>query len=206
MKLTDIPVIFICPDHNEKYAQRKEHMFTLLHKLGFKDVSMFKSGKGEFPMCVAKDTYDILSSRMDDHPFILLEDDVEATEWSNLDMDINIPENTDAFYLGFSRLGASYIYNTNNGYDTVEIKHIDDTYIKIINMLGTHAIMYVSEKFKNKVRNLMKSSMTDGIISDINIARNQKDYNIIAYKYPFFYQSEHLGNNYWAKNVTNIRF
>ena len=206
MKLTDIPVIFICPDHNEKYNERKEHMFTLLHKIGFKHVNMFKSGKGEFPACVAKDTCEILSSRIDDQPFILLEDDVELTEWANLDMGFDIPENTDAFYLGFSRLGASYIYNSNNGYDSVEIKHLDDRYIKIINMLGTHAILYLSKKFKTVVYDLMKSSITTGIISDVNIARIQKDYNIFAYKYPFFYQSENLGNNYWAKNVTNIRF
>jgi hypothetical protein len=41
---------------------------------------------------------------------------------------------------------------------------------------------------------------------DITIARLHKHYNIYGYKYPFFFQSEKLGNTWWAMDATNFRF
>ena len=45
--------------------------------------------------------YEELESRLDNEPILLLEDDIELTEWVS-DMNIEIPEETDAFYLGYS--------------------------------------------------------------------------------------------------------
>jgi len=202
MKLTDIPVIFICPDHNEKYAERKEYMFTLLHKLGFKHVTMFKSGTEEYPRCLAKATRDILREQLDNNPFLLFEDDLEVSEWANLDMDFDIPVDTDAFYLGFSIYGR-----TNTDYCN-KIEYLSDKYIRILNMLSAHAILYVSKKYKQAVIDQMELviNATEIHHSDVFISRIQSSFNIYGYRYPFFYQSDKFGNPSGVKDATNFRF
>ena len=108
MKLIDIPVIFICPDHNEKYSARKTHMFELLSKIGFKSIIHHKSGNEEYPTCLTKATIDILQNYLNDEPMILLEDDIEPFLELNSQTEIDIPKDTDAFYLGFSKF-TNYI-------------------------------------------------------------------------------------------------
>lgn len=207
MLLLDVPVVFICPDHNEKYRERKEYMFDFLKKLGFKNVTMFKSGSESYPLCLIKATQDILESRLDNEPILLLEDDIELTEWVS-DMNIEIPEDTDAFYLGLSRYAAASTENYSLGFGSTQFQPISDIHIRILNMLSTHAIMYVSKRYKEAVMNEMKKIINtgSGYINDIAIARIQKDYNIYAYKYPFFYQSDKFGNQLHVKDATNFRF
>ena len=123
MKLTDIPVVFICPDHNEKYTARKNYMFDFLQKLGFKDVSMFKSGTERYPLCLAKALRDILATRLDDTPFILFEDDIELSQWVE-SFDVDIPEDADAFYLGFGKYAGHPTKPRAVGYNSVVVEHI----------------------------------------------------------------------------------
>ena len=208
MKLTDIPVVFICPDHNEKYQFRKLHMFTLLHKIGFKNVSMFKSDTEKYPMCLVRATRDVLSNYIDDSPVLVLEDDVEITEWADFDMDIEIPSNTDAFYLGFSKYAALHTEHYNAGYWSVQVEHLDDRYIQIVNMLGAHAILYVSKRYKQVVHDIMDTFIrtNEHVTADVPVARIQKTFNIYGFKYPMFYQSDQLGNDWYAMDATNFRF
>ena len=208
MKITDIPVIFICPDHNDKYHRRKEHMFSILDKIGFKNVSMFKSGNESYPNCLSKATYDILSNNLNDDPVLILEDDIDITEWADFTKDFETPENTDAFYFGFSKHSASYDYPCTGGYWTVNIIHIDDKYIRIQNMLSTHAILYISKRYKEAVMNGMSYCLCqkEPIPSDVVIGRLHKDYIIYGLKYPFFYQSSDFGNTWYSPDATNFRF
>ena len=205
MKLKDLRVVFICPAHNEKYVERRDYMFQLLKSLGFKDVYMFKSGQN-YPACVSKANRDILSCNMDDQPFLLLEDDIELSEWANLDLELEMPPDTDAFYLGFSKYGVSYTKNDSAGYNSVQIQPINDNYIRVINMLGAHAIVFVSKRFKKAVFDIMDDCIHTKIIPDIKVARIQKDFNVYGYHYPVFFQSDGLGNNWYAKDATNFRF
>jgi len=207
MLLLDVPVVFICPDHNEKYRQRKEYMFNFMNKLGFKNITMFKSGNEVYPLCLVEATHDILESRLDDKPFLLLEDDIELTEWVT-DMNIEIPEDTDAFYLGLSKYAASYEKNDSLGYNSVAIEAISEKHIRILNMLTTHAILYISKRYKEAVMNEMKNIIhtKSGYVNDVLIARLHKHYNIYSYKYPFFFQSENFGNGWYPMDATNFRF
>ena len=72
MKLVDIPVIFICPDHNEKYHARKEHMVKLLNSIGFKNIIHHKSGNEDYPTCLLKAFINILTENLNDEPILLL--------------------------------------------------------------------------------------------------------------------------------------
>jgi len=208
MLLLDIPVVFICPDHNEKYTARKEYMFEFLQKLGFKNVTMFKSRNDlSHTKCLADATFDILSSNLNDQPILVIEDDIELSEWVT-DMNIEFPEDADAFYLGFSKYAGSYEKNGSLGYNSVSVEHISEKNIRILNMLATHAILYISKRYKQAVINEMEMMLNSNIsmISDVLIARLHKDYNIYAYKYPFFFQTEQFGNGWYPMDATKFRF
>jgi hypothetical protein len=204
MKLIDIPVVYICPDHNQKYNERKQHMDRLLNSIGFKSIIHFKSGTEEYPTCLAKATIVVLNQFLNDEPVIILEDDIEAFLELNDKTDIIIPEDTDAFYLGFSMCGGSKTDNVDDGPCIIE--KYSDTYIRILNMLSAHAILYKSKIYKKDIIKSLSSIIgKDGYYNDVVIARLQSSYNIYGYYYPFFYQSHKFGNVQHVENCTKFR-
>ena len=205
MKLIDIPVVFICPDHNEKYSARKQHMFQLLTQIGFKNIQHHKSGNEAYPTCLAKATIDVMNQYLDDEPFILLEDDVEPFLELNSDTEIEMPEDTDAFYLGFSKSGGHPTLNSHQGVCSIQPKTVK--HIRILNMLTTHAILYRSKKYKEKIIEIMKE-ITDktGHYNDVAMSRIQPNFNIYGYYYPLFYQSIKWGNVQHTEDYTRFKF
>jgi len=205
MKLVDIPVIFICPDHNEKYHARKEHMVELLNTIGFKNITNYKSGNESYPKCLLKAFIDVLTKNLNDDPFILLEDDVEPFLELNSQTDFDMPEDTDAFYLGFSKSGGHKTLNSHDGHS--EIKKTSDKYIRILNMLSAHAILYKSKKYKQRVIDeLNKLLHTPLYHSDVIMSRLHPEYKIYGYHYPLFYQSVKWGNVQYTENHTKFKF
>jgi hypothetical protein len=205
MKLVDIPVVFICPDHNEKYSSRKHHMFQLLEKIGFKNIQHHKSGNEAYPTCLAKATIDIMNQHLDDEPFILLEDDVEPFLELNSEIELGMPEDTDAFYLGFSKSGGHPNLNSHQGFCSVQPK--SDTHIRILNMLSAHAILYKSKRYKEKIIEITEEIIDKiGYHTDVVISRIQADYNVYGYYYPLFYQSVKWGNVQHTEDYTRFKF
>jgi hypothetical protein len=205
MKLIDIPAVFICPDHNPKYHERKIHMESLLTKIGFKSITHFKSGTEVYPTCLVKATVAILEKYNNDDPVIIFEDDVEPFLDLDENTEIEFPENTDAFYLGFSKSGGSSTHNIDDGPSI--IRAYNKKYIRIINMLSGHAIIYKSNIYKKDVIKSLTSIIgKDGYYNDVIIARLQPSYNIYGYYYPFFYQSSKFGNVQHVENYTRFVF
>jgi hypothetical protein len=203
MKLIDIPVVFINPDHNEKYTARKQHMFELLEKIGFKNITHFKSGNENYPTCLLTAFIDILNSNMNDSPILLIEDDVEPFIELNSETEIDFPENTDAFYIGFSKSGGSKTINSHEGWS--QYRKISDKHIRIFNMLTTHAIIYNSKQYKERVcSELIKLLNKPLYHSDVIISRVQPEYNIYGYRYPLFYQSVEWGNVQHTEDYTRF--
>jgi hypothetical protein len=199
--LTTIPIVFICPDSNEKYSRRKTHMFNLLNNLGFKNISMFKSSTDNYPLCLNKAFANVLKNYCDDSPVLILEDDVQITEWYH--KYIEIPKETDAFYLGFSKSGGSLTENTHMGNCVIENINLD--HIRIHNMLSGHAILYISKRYKEAVINVLES-VNIPYYNDVLISRIQKNFNIYGYYYPLFYQSSLLDNSIHVENETKFNF
>jgi hypothetical protein len=205
MKVVNIPVIFICPSHNEKYLAREKHMYELLHTIGFKSITHYKSGTEEYPTCLVNATIDILNKYMDDEPVIILEDDIEIYKDLNSETTIDLPEDSDAFYLGFSKSGGSKTHNSDEG--PSDIKKISDTYIQIFNMLGAHAILYKSKKYKERIiKELTIIKKIKGYYNDVVMSRLHPDYNIYGFHYPLFYQSIKWGNVQHTENFTRFHF
>jgi hypothetical protein len=75
-------------------------------------------------------------------------------------------------------------------------------------MCGAHAIMFITKTFKQEVMKIMKTIVyeNNGYFPDVAVSRLQPKFNIYAYHYPFFYQSDKLGNDpFYPKDATNFR-
>jgi hypothetical protein len=182
MKLTDLKVIYMCPDHNEKYHERKVHMDALLQRIGFTDIVHYKSGTEAYPACLVNATIDILQTYMD-VPFLLLEDDVEFTEGSEFDL----PSEADAIYFGLSKYGGSAVRNLWEGFS----KHspYSHTQTRVLNMLGGHAILYIAPRYKQALIDILTQYKGTSYYNDVLMSRIQSKFMVLAQKKPFFYQS-----------------
>jgi len=179
MRIQDFKVVYICPDHNEKYHARKVHMDTMLNDLGFRDIEHYKSGTDGYPRCLANANIDILTKYLN-VPFILLEDDVEFTGISDFDY----VHGADAIYFGLSKCASHPTLDVNLG-ESVTVPY-SNTQVRVLNMLGTHAIMYISPMYKLAVIEAMKKAVGH---TDIAISRIQPNFRILANCIPSFFQS-----------------
>jgi hypothetical protein len=199
--LTTIPVVFVCPDSDEKYSQRKLHMLTLLSNLGFRKISMYKSTTDNYPFCLKNAFVSILKANLNDSPILVLEDDIDVTP--DFCTTITYPSDTDAFYLGFSKHGGSKTDNVHDG-DSL-VKNISLTHVRILNMLSGHAILYITKRYKQAIIDIFES-VTIPYHTDVLTTRIQENFNINSYYFPFFYQSSKLGNTQYVETATNFKF
>ena len=205
MKLIDIPVVFICPSHNEKYLARQRHMWEMLCRIGFRSITHFKSGTESYPTCLVNATTAILNRYLNEEYIIILEDDIEMYKGLDSETDIDLPEDADAFYLGFSKNGGSKTENKDEGSSIIE--KISDKYIQIYNMLGGHAILYKSKKYKEHViQDLNAKKDVKGYYNDVIMSRLHSTYKIYGFHFPFFYQSVNWDNVQHTENMTRFHF
>lgn len=216
MKITDFKIVYICPDHNEKYQIRKLHMDKLCREIGFQEFYHFKSSSDEYPLCLNKAIIEILKNNLD-NPVIILEDDVEFTG----EFECEISEGVDAIYLGISKDGGHPTENSHNGPSIY--KAFNNSQVQILNMLSGHAILYLSRRYKEAVINILENHLKrhtvtynpDGMLlrrypidpylriklgytkiidkgywyNDVLFTRLQSSFLVLANKKPSFYQS-----------------
>jgi len=182
MKITDFKVVYICPDHNDKYHTRKVHMDALLTRMGFKDIVHFKSGTESYPTCLAIATKEILIKYMDE-PFLLLEDDVHSTD----QMEFDCAEGTDAIYFGLCRWRGSFVKNEWEG--PVTLERYSKNQVRVLNMLTAHAILFISKQYKSAVIDAMDEAITTKSYNDVMMSRIQHKFQVLANTVPTFYQS-----------------
>lgn len=195
MKITDLKVVFICPNNNDFYRKRMDHMVQMLNKVGFKNVVHHKSTTELYPSCLSQAFIDILTEYIDT-PILILEDDVEFTSVDTFDY-IN---DVDAIYFGISKSGGHSTENKEDG--GCCFAPYSNSQVRILNMLTTHAILYNSKEYKTRVIEELKNNPT--FHSDVIISRLQKHYKILANKNPSFYQSAALNTNPHSENWTRF--
>ena len=179
MRIQDLKTVYICPDHNEKYHARKLHMDELLTSLGFKDFTHYKSGTEAYPKCLTDATVDILTQHLNE-PVLILEDDIE---FNGVDEFEFVPD-VDAIYIGNSRSGGHPTSNIH--FNECKFEPYSKTQVRVLNMLGGHAIIYISSAFKTAVINALTGSDTN---HDILLSRIQSSFKVLANKKPSFFQS-----------------
>jgi hypothetical protein len=169
----------------DRHSEKNDSMKQLIQKVRFKDIKRF-SGIDRPDSAIigcASSHLEILSSIHEPHT--ILEDDCQL---QNLIPIIDIPENTDAIYLGLS----SWAFN---GIDGTEWIHEFDSVpgyknlFKVNNMLATHAITYVSDRYTQACLDVAKKCAENEIHVDCGFAEIQKDFNVYGLINPMFYQS-----------------
>jgi hypothetical protein len=195
IKLKDILTIYISPDHNEKYHKRKLHMNSLLSNLKFTNVIHYKSNTNNYPFCLNDAYIDIFIKYQP--PFLLLEDDIDC-DIENFPYEIDIPDNTDAFYLGLSTGGGHKIQN----YDDSDSSflHVTDSILKIKNMLTTHSVLYFNQKYMMHIRNLLL--LYPSYYNDVLISQIQNRYNVYTFNKYIFYQSKEFDGHEVQTRIT----
>jgi len=182
MKISELKVILICPDHTEYYNNRKVKTQDLLERLGCKEIIHYKSDTANYPTCLRKANIDILQTYIDE-PILIVEDDLGYTGIDSF----NYEEDADAYYLGYSKFGGHPTENTH--IEKSQFVPHSDTMVRVINTLTAHAILYISRKYKEAVINILSQDLDRLLHQDILMTRILNNFKILAPKKPIFFQS-----------------
>ena len=129
-------------------------------------------------------------------PFITLEDDVNI--YKEFPVSIQIPDDADIVYVGISSFGWS---GTNH--EPLYCTNIDDDYVRIYNMLSTHAIMFCTALgAATYQRALVENYYTILREWDIPFANTQPYLNVYARRIPLFYQYGKLNGQELPTKIT----
>ena len=115
---------------------------------------------------------------------------------------IEIPDDADIIYIGVSCGGLGRHTRQKPG-DPLYATDYNEKYIRVYNMLSTHAIMICSAAGANIYTQCMLEGFYNPTAWDCYLARIQSYYNVYALKNPLFYQDVKYGGVEYA---TNIKF
>lgn len=193
--LIDLKQIQTCWVTHPKSIDYKKSMQSLIEKIGFETIveingeSIDKTGLS-FLEIQQKKTNSVAEAhikalRTFKPPFLILEDDCAIVE-ANFKTTIDLPK-CDALYLGTHQYGMVRNVSTMGG--TISSSY-DESHLKVYNMLGIHAILYITEEYVNSTINKLQECISISRYCDECVALNLKNYNILALKNPIFYQKD----------------
>lgn len=186
LNLRNLDTYYINLDEGEERRQRTE---SILNKLNFSSVtrvSGIKTDDGK--VGCARSQHKVLSDMSISTPFLLLEDDILFT--GNDDFNIEIPDDADALFLGVSQWAR---YLSFSG-PFLHYRKIDDKIVQVYNMLSGHAVIYLSDEYRQVCSRISKYcgyQLLDHM--DNGYAEIQKYYNVYSLDFPIFKQNGHNG-------------
>lgn len=127
-------------------------------------------------------------------PFLILEDDIDITH--AFKTKIEIPDDTDAYYLGSSVWGMQNGVSMANGTKGTKINR---QYSLVNSMLGIHSILYVSKKYVDATIKNLQNCININRYCDECIAEDMANHKIYCNNYPFFYQKD--GHNDFVTSI-----
>lgn len=123
-------------------------------------------------------------------PFAILEDDCQFMD--AFQYGFEVPENTDALYLGISLFGIKTPGELSWGvWGNAQYVTYNDDYLRVLNMLGGHAIVYLSERYhQSMIDGSFKALMNPAYPypGDIAYATLQTSHVVLTPKQPVCYQ------------------
>jgi hypothetical protein len=124
-------------------------------------------------------------------PTLILEDDIGVTE--DFRALIDLPLDADALYVGCSSYGALEMVEYVGFTYRLLADEATDGLLRVYNMLATHAIVYLTDRYRRAAADAIVASMIDHDWSpDSGLAKIQPDFNIYALRRPAFYQAAEL--------------
>ena len=185
INITKVPVLYI---NLERDVEKNEQMKKMLSDLGFETVIRLEGHLfPDKPLSGCAYSW-FTALQQIKPPFLVLEDDCVV---KNFSLEIDIPDNADAIYLGISSWGRM---NSHSG-PFVQYERFDNNILRIYNMLSTHAILYLGEEYTSVCTKIAKHWASIGDHLDIGFAEVQRYYNIYAFNDPFFYQTSSNGTD-----------
>lgn len=181
LQLNEIPILWTTCEKNKDRHKTMEKMLLDLDLTGTKITGPITD---PYTIGVAIGYIDALSRF--DPPFLILEDD--ATLVKNLtSLEINFPVGSDAFYLGTSIYGRIKQRTFPNGVIAADC----GKYMRIFNMLGFHAVVYLTREYVEHVRRILESFIENPVGGcDDPIAEKMWTKNVYSVKSPIFYQRD----------------
>lgn len=183
--LREIPVFWINLDSATRNAERMNRLFQ---RLGFKN-TIRKSAR-EIPappetppanrhyVGCAQSHIDILDLPDLKTPFLILEDDAEVTP--DFCPVLEVPNEAEALYLGISTGSSNY-----------RCQQVTPFYRRIAGILATHAIMYLSDRYRHELSAAAKDIVyTKHIPFDVGCALLQQSHVVLTPNRPMFYQTD----------------
>ena len=132
-------------------------------------------------------------------PFVILEDDCQFTDAFRYDFEV--PEHTDALYLGVSLFGLETPGEFSWGaFANAQYVTYNDDYLRVLNMLGRHAIVYLSERYhQSTIDGSFKALMNPDYpyAGDIAYAMLQTSHVVLTPQHLICYQH----SRYWATKL-----
>ncbi len=196
--IRDVKCCWINLDSAKENAKKMESQFE---ELGIKNHKRISARQIEPPVGTPRTVYhyvgcaqshiDILENEPET-PLLILEDDAKfIPEWYNPIIE-NIPDDTDAIYLGISHGDGRYL-----------AKDIDNNLASIRGVFATHAILHITERYKKAVVDIAKDFVYNKQTPfDLGCAFIQQHYNVITTHLPLFYQADERDSaNKW-ENLT----
>ena len=189
--IRELPVYFINLDAD---SQKRESIEKMLAEQGFKKVIRFEATRSvDVPRSITASHLEVLKMiKSIGTPAIVLEDDCEIEAF---DPFIEIPEETDAFYLGKSAWGLGIIDGRLESYNDTwnSVDYVEGDLYRIRSMYAAHAILYTSNEYVDFCIRLCKTALKTGVPHDVYLGTIHSFYNIYTSRFPIFSQSsEHI--------------
>ena len=188
-----IPTMWITHPKSLSY---KESMRSMIDLVGFKNVTeidgdsidkqdlSFIEIQEKKTNAVAK--AHIKALKMHEPPFLILEDDCALVNPENIKTEFEVPD-CDALYLGSHNYGMLRNVSTRGG--TISC-YYDDDHIQVYNMLGIHAILYMTDEYVKDSISYLQECIEENRYCDECIALNMKSHDVLALSTPVFYQKD----------------
>lgn len=186
LDLRKIPAIYI---NLQRDIEKNEYMKNMLTELGFEIIIRVEATEFPADKHLAGCSFSHFNALNElDVPFIIFEDDCRV---KNFDPIISFPDDADAVYLGVSSWGRM---NSHSG-PCVQYEKVDDNLVRVYNMLGAHAILYLSVEYASLCSKISIHASNIADHQDIGFAEVQRYYNVYAFDDPIFYQTSSNGTD-----------
>ena len=186
--ITKLPTYYI---NLEEKQDRRNKMEKLLHDNGFSNVKRFDAKRAGKRVGCSMSHSSLLQEIIKDniYPCLILEDDLEIYKFRKI---IEIPDDADAMYLGFSRYGWNH--NQEEPFPkSLKITELNDQYHRVYNMLARHAIIHFNPTYDQACVDAMNNFIKYPEVykaGDVTISRFHPEYKVYALNEPIFYQDD----------------
>ena len=168
----------------DKSVDRHEPMASMLSHIGVEGSKVNGPITTPYTIGVAKGYLEALSRH--DPPFLILEDDATLVS-SNPILKFNYPSDADALYLGTSIYGRLQKNTVAGGVIAADAGE----YMRVFNMLGFHAVIYLTSDYVDHVKEILKSFIDTPLGGcDDPVAETMWKHNVYSIKSPVFYQKD----------------